>query len=89
MGAATGGTRGGLTWVGEQGRELVRLAPGSSVIPHGTSENIAKGWGQSGGSNTLIIEANDDAVSKWLAEMIRKFARAKGGGNVQVAFGRN
>lgn len=35
--AATGGARGGLTWVGEAGPELVRLPSGSSVLSAGDS----------------------------------------------------
>lgn len=34
---ATGGPTGGLTWVGEQGPELVQLAAGSNVIPSSNS----------------------------------------------------
>lgn len=91
VGAATGGARGGLTWVGERGRELVRLPLGSTVIPHGGSENMAAAGMREGGDGvtTLVVEATESAVSQWLAEMIRKFVRAKGGGNVQIAFGKN
>lgn len=37
-GQAFGGlSRGGWTWVGEAGKELVKLPPGAMVIPHGAS----------------------------------------------------
>jgi hypothetical protein len=39
--AAEGGPRGGMTWVGEQGPELVSLAPGSTVHSAGDSKRIA------------------------------------------------
>lgn len=88
-GAASGGVRSGLTWVGEYGRELIKAAPGSTVYPHGTSENMAKAAG--GGAQLIVLEvaANESAVSEMLAELIRKFVRAKGGGDVQVALGRS
>jgi hypothetical protein len=47
--AASGGTRGSLTLVGEHGPEVVRLPFGSSVTPNGMSEimmaNAAAGYG--------------------------------------------
>ena len=47
--------QGGLTWVGENGRELVNLPKGSQVIPHQESENIAAG---SGGSSPISLTVN-------------------------------
>jgi hypothetical protein len=41
VGAMGGGPRSGMTWVGEQGPELVRLPFGSTVMPHGQSEQMA------------------------------------------------
>ncbi|WP_158953043.1 phage tail protein [Streptomyces scabiei] len=41
IGAAAGGARGGLTWVGEQGPELVRLPYGSMVHSNPDSRRIA------------------------------------------------
>jgi hypothetical protein len=38
--AAVGGNRNGLTLVGEQGPELVRMAPGSQVIPAGRTQSM-------------------------------------------------
>ncbi|MEU0433716.1 phage tail protein [Streptomyces sp. NPDC006290] len=44
-GAASGGVRGGLTWVGEEGPELVRLPAGSTVYPAGQSrQKAAASW---------------------------------------------
>ncbi|MCA1058120.1 phage tail tape measure protein [Rossellomorea aquimaris] len=36
--------RGGLTWVGEEGPELIHLPKGSKVIPNPESEKILKNW---------------------------------------------
>jgi hypothetical protein len=46
---AYGGIGGGWTWVGEYGRELVKLAPGSMVIPAGASETRARAMGMAYG----------------------------------------
>lgn len=43
-GAASGGLRGGLTWVGEEGPELVRLPASSTVYPAGQSRQKAAAW---------------------------------------------
>jgi len=57
---ARGGIRGGLTWVGEAGRELVRLPHGSQVIPHGQSEAMA-GAGRGGFLGTIeVVIKNED-----------------------------
>jgi hypothetical protein len=49
VGAAGGGSRGGLVEVGEEGRELVRLPYGSSVVPHSNTEDMMAQGGQMGG----------------------------------------
>lgn len=43
VGHASGGGASGLTWVGENGRELVNLPPGSQVYSNGQSERMAGG----------------------------------------------
>lgn len=55
VGAAGGGPRGGMTLVGEQGPELVRLPYGSQVIPAGTSAAMMSSGG-GGGSMTVVVE---------------------------------
>lgn len=45
-GRASGGGAGGMTWVGENGRELVNLPPNSHVYNNSQSENMAGGNGQ-------------------------------------------
>lgn len=52
--AAGGGARGALTWVGEQGRELVRLPYGSRVFPAGTSEAMARRAGGGAAAATTV-----------------------------------
>jgi len=89
QGAAGGGARGGLTWVGEYGKELVRLPFGSAVMPHGDSERRAGAAASGGRLITLEVVANEAAVSQLFAEMIRKYVRVKGGGDVQIALGRS
>jgi len=54
-GAASGGQRGGLHWVGEQGPELVRLPYGSTVYPSGQSQAMAQ-QGGGGGDVRVVVE---------------------------------
>lgn len=57
----SGGWRGGLTWVNEQGGELINLPNGSQIIPHDISmhyadrmaASAAAGAGRNGGSGSL------------------------------------
>lgn len=57
-GMADGGTvgRAGLSWVGEQGPELLRLPQGAQVIPNGPS--MAMAANQNSGSLTIIINGS-------------------------------
>lgn len=61
-GAAGGGPRGNWTWVGEQGPELVKLAPGSTVIPSGQSKRMGArgmaGGGLVGSAQELLNTIN-------------------------------
>jgi hypothetical protein len=88
VGAAGGGARGGLTLVGEQGPELVRLPFGSTVHSNPDSEQMATAMasGTSGGTGRIWLDtagAEDD-----IKRLIRKWVRIDGGGSVQTAFGR-
>lgn len=52
VGANAGGTsnwRGGLSWVGEKGPELVNLPKGAQVMPAAQSSAMARQWGGGGG----------------------------------------
>lgn len=84
--AATGGARGNLVEVGEQGRELVRLPYGSTVIPNSNLQSMAASGG--GGGGVVQLEwvggnAGDDFM-RWLRSNIRIR-----GGNVQRVLGVN
>lgn len=87
-GAANGGMRSGLTMVGERGRELVDLAPGSRVHSNEDTERMLAGGG--GGAFTATaqwIEGTAGALADALAAHIRIDVQRKGGGSVQAAYG--
>lgn len=86
--AATGGARGNLVMVGEQGRELVRLPYGSQVIPNGQTESMMAG-GSGGGSAPFVVQLRLGTVDlgEVLIDPIRKAVQTRGG-NVQATLGR-
>ncbi|MCG6493444.1 phage tail tape measure protein [Kitasatospora sp. A2-31] len=87
-GAATGGPRGGLTWVGEQGPELVRLPGGSTVIPAGQSRTMADASAADGGGPLVLeIRSGGSRLDDLLVELLRNAVRVRGG-NVQTVLGR-
>lgn len=79
----------GNGWAGinDQGRELVHLPTGSTVIPHGQSEAMLSG--ASGGSRTLhvVIDGGGDDMAAVIAPFLRKHARFYFGGSAQAAYG--
>lgn len=86
VGAAGGGPRSGLTMVGEHGRELVNLAPGSRVRSNPDTERLLSGGG--GGPSTVMVEINMSGGDKQLLDWLRRQIRVTSGGNVQAALGR-
>jgi TP901 family phage tail tape measure protein len=88
-GAAGGGVRGGLTWVGEQGPELVRLPPGAQVHTNPDSQRMAAGMG-GGGGGPLVLELRSSGarLDDLLVELLRGAIKIRGG-NVQKALGRS
>ena len=68
IGAATGGARGGLTWVGEQGPEIVRLPYGSRVYSNPDSRRMAAGMG--GGGQPIIVHQTITLDGRVLARQI-------------------
>jgi hypothetical protein len=82
---AHGGIGGGLTMVGERGRELVRLPQGSTVIPNGTTESMLAGGG--GGRAVIEIRSSGSRVDDMLLELLRNAVKVRGG-NVQLVLGR-
>ncbi|MDX3073590.1 hypothetical protein [Streptomyces sp. MI02-7b] len=87
IGAASGGPRGGLTWVGEQGPELVRIPSGSTVYPAGQSRQMA---GAGGGQPIVIhntITLDGRVVAEQLINPLAGVIRRRNGGDVQALLG--
>ena len=80
--AAGGGPKNGLTMVGEAGRELVDLAPGSRVHSNSNTESMLARMASAGGEQVIrvIIEGTGMLAG------LRKEIRIKGG-NVQGVLG--
>ena len=79
---------GGWTEVGEHGRELLKLPPGSTVIPHGQTESMLS---NAGGASKLMLGFERQTGSKLMdaiVEGLQTYVKARGG-NVQVALGRH
>lgn len=84
--AASGGMRSGLTWVGEDGPELMDLSgmAGAQIHTNGDSKRIAKGgggYGMGGGQTlTLVVKAGDNtARTLALVKDIRDYVSLAGG----------
>lgn len=86
VGAATGGVHSGMRLVGEQGPELVNLAPGSKVTPAGATRNMLNGQGS---HEKRVIELTVNAIleGRILKDFIKQTVSIDGGGSVQAAFG--
>lgn len=86
--AASGGIRSGMTWVGEQGPELVRLPVGSRVHPASGSR---RAWdsmlnsGPGGGSGPVVIELRSSGsdIDEFLLKLLRRAINVRGG-NAQI-----
>ena len=92
-GAASGGGQSGLTWVGEQGPELVDLPAGSRVNTAGDSRRLAdqSGGGQGGQMSGSLRLAVDRGTERGVIDALFKMFRVEihngYGGNVQTALG--
>lgn len=73
-GRASGGGGSGMTWVGENGRELVNLPPGSQVYSNGQSERMS--GGQYFNKIASAIEANKFDYKKMARANRDSFAQA-------------
>lgn len=83
--AQGGGPRGSLTWVGEMGRELVRLPYGSRVVPHGQSEQIAARGGRGGPARVVLeLRSSGRRAEDLLLELLRHAINVNGGDPVTV-----
>lgn len=88
IGAAGGGPRSRMTLVGEQGPELVDLAPGSRVRSNPDSKRIADGMAGGGGGGPVVLElrSSGSRIDDLLMEILRGAIRVKGG-DVQLVLG--
>lgn len=87
VGAMGGGPRSGLIEVGEHGRELIRVAPGSRVYSNADTERMLGGGGAGGGIVHLVLQIGERTIGEIIADPIRKVVRVVGNGDVQAAFG--
>lgn len=74
-GAAATGTnfaRGGMTWVGERGPELVNVPRGSQILPADRSAAFAAGAATGGGQRVLNVHGNVVDVDWLFAEWDRR-----------------
>ncbi|NUP18431.1 MAG: phage tail tape measure protein [Streptomyces sp.] len=86
-GAARGGLQGGgLTWVGENGPELVRLPPGAMVHSNPDSQRMVSEGGGGGGGGVVQLEWVGGNAGDELMTWLRKNIRIRGG-NVQSVLG--
>lgn len=86
-GAAAGRLAGGLTMVGEHGRELLRLPPGTNVRSNPDTERIlAQGGG--GGAQRVVVEFDfHGTADEDFMKMIRSAVRVRYGGSAQAGLG--
>lgn len=80
-GMATGGTvlQGGLSWVGENGPELLNLPTGARVLPNGPSMALAANSNSRGGDLHLQINGSglsEQQLARAIAEGIREYDAA-------------
>jgi len=88
VGAASGGIRNGLTWVGEHGPELAEVKPGGRVWSNPDSMRMA---GQGGGSRQpLVVQLMLDGriLAERLLDPQREIVDRRFGGSAQAAWGR-
>lgn len=89
-GAANGATSSGLTWVGENGPELLKLPAGTAVRSHGDSMRMAGGSGGGGDGSMITVPLVIDGrtLATVIIDPIRRKVWQDHGGNVQAALGR-
>jgi hypothetical protein len=89
-GAANGGIRDDLTWVGEEGAELVDLPPGSRVHSAPDSRRMAQqavdGGGQAG-PMVVNVMLDGKVMARALVEPTRALVQRDASGNVQQFYG--
>lgn len=88
VGAAGGGPRSRFTLVGEQGPEVVDLAPGSRVRSHPDTKRLMAGGTAGGASQPMVVHLHVGGreIAQVLIDPLRKEIRTQGG-NVQAVLG--
>jgi predicted phage tail protein len=86
-GAATGGLRGNMTLVGEQGPELVDLQPGSHVRSNSDTRRLLNNATADGGSAQFVFKSSGRRVDDLLLEILRESIHSRGGNPVTVLGG--
>lgn len=90
-GAASGGNRSGLTWVGEQGPELAQLPPGTTVNTAGDSQRMMKqAYQGTGGSSEVMLSAKPGSsrdLMDLLIENLQYECRTSYNGSAQEMIG--
>lgn len=90
VGAANGGLRSGLTMVGEHGRELLELPPGTRVRSNPDTERMLAQGGGGGVAKLVWGDGPTDPLARAIWEWLKENIRIEGGGgddNVQRALG--
>jgi hypothetical protein len=89
QGAASGGARTGLTWVGEHGPELAELPPGTQVHSNPDSMRMAAAGGQGGGGGEFAVNLHLDGsvVARVMIDPVRRIVRNEYAGSAQAALG--
>lgn len=81
--AASGGVRGGLTWVGEHEPELLDLPVGARVMSGPDSRRYAASGGGHAGPVRLEISSSGSEIDELFLKVFRRIVRVRGG-NVQL-----
>lgn len=85
--AATGGVRSNMTLVGEQGPELIDLAPGSHVKSNSDSRRLMAAGGGGGGQPMVVqVVLDGRQLAEVLVDPMRGVIQSKGG-SVQKVLG--
>ncbi len=85
--AATGGVRSNMTLVGENGPEVVDLAPGSHVRSNPDTRRLMGGGGGGGGPAQFVFKSSGRRVDDMLIEILREAIQQRGGDPVIVLGG--
>lgn len=84
--AATGGARSNMTLVGEQGPELVNLAPGSHVRSNPDTRRLLSQRTEV--PSTLVLQSSGRRADDLIIELLRDAIKARGGDVITVLGGR-